>query len=112
MVTSIANHLGEIILAILGVVGAVLAYQAQKHAKEANKAVNGNKDPKAARIYDLVLSIDSRTDRLENWMVHHKTESNERDDRIEQLGRKIEEYGCPVRLNQRKTPLCTDLVED
>lgn len=111
MLTSILNNLGEIILAILAIFGAIFGYLAQKHAKEANKAVNGNKDPKAARIYDLVLNIDSRTDRLESWMIHHKTESNSRDDLIEQLGKtieaKIEEFGCPVRLKQGQR-LCTD----
>jgi hypothetical protein len=112
MLTSIANNFGEILLAVLGIIGACLAYQAQKHAREANKAVNGNKDKSATRLYDLVVGIDTRTDRLETWMSHHKIESNERDDRLDRLDRdiiaKIEEYGCPVRLQQRKTPLCQD----
>lgn len=115
MLTSILNNLGEIILAILAIFGAVFGYLAQKHAKEANKAVNGNKNPEAVRLYDLVLNIDSRTDRLEDWMIRHKGESNSRDDRIEKLDKdimaKIEKFGCPVRLHQRKTPLCVDKNE-
>lgn len=113
MLQSILSNLGEIVISILAIFGAAFGYLAQKHAKEANKAVNGNKDPKAARIYDLVVSIDTRTDRLENWMNHHKTESNVRDDRIDQLDKdimaKIEEYGCPVRLKQKGGPLCSDV---
>jgi len=118
------ENLSEIILACIGVLGAFLGYLAQKHAKEANKAVNGNKNPSAIRLYDMVLGMDERAERLESWMLRHKGESAERNEDIAEQGisiidikndivklgqdvtRKIEEYGCPVRLGVSLTPLC------
>lgn len=100
----------EILLAVIGAVGAYLSYMAKKHAKEANRAVNSNKDPHAKRLYDIVLSMDERTGRLENWMIKHKGETVERDIKLDdieaRLTAKIIEYGCPVKLGE--DPLCGD----
>ena len=118
------DHWMEILLTLIGALGAAFGYIAQKHAKETNAAVNGNKNPDAVRLYDLVIKIDDRADRFESWMVKHKGESYNRDDsilenhrnllnikgQIERIGvgieSKIAEYGCPIRLGYTLKPLC------
>jgi hypothetical protein len=93
------NIYAEIILAVIGLVGAGLGYLAQKHAKEANKAVNGNKEPDAIRLYDLVISLDNRMGHFDTWTLEHRAETLTTRQRLDIIEDKIDHLPCTRRVD-------------
>jgi hypothetical protein len=109
------NQWYELVLTILGCIGAIFGYLAAKHSKAANHAVN-HQGAGAPKIYDLVTRIDTRVDLINDWMIRHKTEAASRDEQLDEIGRRLEtkiaEFGCPIRLGYTLRPLCGSEVTD
>lgn len=100
---------GVVLAAAMSSAAQIYARRAGKHAKEANDAVNSNKDPEAPRIYDLVRENSAMVRELRDWkqgFVGSPFESGERmsgwagrrDTALEDIRRRVKsvEDHCPA----------------
>jgi hypothetical protein len=66
--------------------------------------------PGAPKIYDLVTRIDQRVDLVSDWMIRHKSEAAQRDEKLDEFGERLEKKIAEFEVAEAKVRKEADRV--